>query len=145
MSDLLRQAIDAKTREIGTKYTYRDLAQDSNTHWTTVDKVMRGERHPSAEVIHAWSRALTPYLPEDEALVAAGYAPVDPVRLRLLERIARLPRTALDALDERLGLLFSDLTPEQQAQYESERRRQNEGPADKPTAGTERESDRDVI
>lgn len=79
---LVRAAIDAKSRDLRHRYTYHDLARDSDTHWTLIGKVISGQRRPSPQVLTAWARALAPHLPLQEALLAAGHAPTDPEALR---------------------------------------------------------------
>lgn len=70
-------------------YTYRDLAQDASDqgtalHWTTAHKIVRGTRQPSAALVRSLVQVLVPYLDEDEALIAAGFAPNN-ARERLLQ------------------------------------------------------------
>lgn len=107
MATLLQQALEAKSRETGERYTYRKLAADSDTHYTTVDKVIRGERRFTEELISAWARALHPYFPEDEARAAAGFKPLEPRRSQLVDEIARVPPVHLDDLRRHMGEFFN--------------------------------------
>jgi hypothetical protein len=98
LGEMLQEALARKASDLG-RYSYRDLERDSKVNYSYVSKAISGRR-PSREVIHAWSQALSPYLPEDEALVAAGYLPEVGRRASALRRLAHLPVDALErALD----------------------------------------------
>lgn len=71
---LLDEAMRRKREDVP-DYGYRELGRDSDVHFTYAQKVVKGTRHPSRDMLRAWSRALDPYLPLDKALVAAGYMP----------------------------------------------------------------------
>ncbi len=87
---LLRTALAAKASEFGGRYTYRQLALDSDVDYSYVSKVLRERRRPSEQVLAAWSRALAPHFPLDVALVDAGYGPATASKLQLLRRIAAM-------------------------------------------------------
>lgn len=89
MGSLLLEAMRRKAEEVGGEYSYRDLDRDSQVHFTYAQKVVAGTRQPSRKVIEAWSRALRPYLPLHEALVAAGYLPGDGETASILADFAR--------------------------------------------------------
>ncbi len=80
--DLLTEAMRRKAAANGGVYSLHDLEADSRVSFSYISKVRRGLRHPSPDVIAALSRALDPYLPLDEALLTAGYAPRSPSVLR---------------------------------------------------------------
>jgi hypothetical protein len=97
---LLAEAIRRKAQETG-RYSLRDLQRDSGNDFTYPSKVIRMGLTPSREAIEAWSRALHPYLPLEEALIAAGYIPergpwrqalLDAVRSTAEQRTAELGR-----------------------------------------------------
>jgi hypothetical protein len=82
LGEIVRAAMDAKSRELGYRYTYRQLGKDSGVHYTYASKVVKGKRvDVDAAIICSWARALGPHFPLDEALVAANYMPDNP-RLR---------------------------------------------------------------
>src|SRR5579883_3156501 len=102
---MLREAMQQKARALGQRrYTYRELERDSGVHFTYAQKAVRYGIVPRQEIIAAWSRALAPYFPLDEALLAAGYLPNDPEKRRAIQRIWRLPAKALNTLAERAAL-----------------------------------------
>lgn len=99
--------MEAKARELGVeRYTYRDLATDSNSHFTTIEKVMNGKRKPSRDMVIAWGEALAPHFPTDRALMSLGYMPVDTGIRALIERSIAAGgegiRRALLVIDEQL-------------------------------------------
>ncbi len=105
LSPMLREAMQQKARALGQRrYTYRELERDSGVHFTYAQKAIKHGLRPSREIITSWSKALAPYFPLDEALIAAGYLPDDPAKRRAIQRIWRLPADALNALAERAAL-----------------------------------------
>lgn len=96
---MLREALRAKSQELGREYSYRDLERDSGVNYSYVSKVVHGTR-PSRAIVRAWSEALTPYFPLDAALVAAGHAPEDPRRANIMRHIAELPGKALAEIED---------------------------------------------
>lgn len=92
---MLREAIEAKKRElrgIGVRYSQRELARESGVTHTYVTLVLKGKRRPTPEVLRAWAAALDPYLPLDEALMAAEHMPDDPALRAVVQRLARFPK-----------------------------------------------------
>lgn len=76
IGQLVTEAKRRKSDARGQEYTYRELARDAgDMHFTTAQKIANDQRHPTREMVLALSRALTPYLNQDEALIAAGYVP----------------------------------------------------------------------
>lgn len=112
LGQLLSAALDAKAEEqrrigIGrTTYTYRDLGDDAGISFTYIGKIIHGKSRPSREIVLAIVKALAPYLPADETLMAAGYMPQS-TRLRsLLRQLARYPTDALEGVDRSLRRIY---------------------------------------
>lgn len=95
---MLQEALRLKSLEQGYKYTYRQLEADSDTSYSYVSKVIKGERQPSPEVLEAWSKALHPYFPLDVALVSVGLVPANPQKRAFVQEIAALPGSGFAAL-----------------------------------------------
>lgn len=130
---MLREALDAKSRELGGRYTLRDLARDSSVHFTQASKVMLGERRPTREVLTAWAHALHPYFPLDEALLSAGYAPSDPRKRELIRRMLAAGDDRWSDLERIIGNLLSDQQrAEQQPDDEGEDQGRHEAPSRSP-------------
>lgn len=84
---MLKEALEAKRREIGGRYSYRDLERDSGINYSLASKVIRGKSPATREALEAWGKALAPHFPLNLALVDAGYAPADPSLLRQVREI----------------------------------------------------------
>lgn len=71
--DLLRQAIDRKIEVEGRRrYTLRELSADSGLHFAHIQTLLSGRWTPTVATIQALCQALSPYLSETDALIAAG-------------------------------------------------------------------------
>lgn len=124
---MLREALRAKGEEQGYKYTYRQLAEATGgtVHWTYVGKVITGKRRPTPEILKAWAKALHPYFPLDDALMAAGYMPENQGLSDTLRRVARVYS---GTLQERLGAWISELEADQQSGPQRGRHAHEEAP-----------------
>ncbi|HXI17023.1 MAG TPA: hypothetical protein VNM48_11690, partial [Chloroflexota bacterium] len=99
---MLLEALEAKSREQGRKYSYRDLERDSGINYSLVSKVVRGKAPASKEAIVAWGHALHPHLPVDVALMDAGFMPESPsLREQLREIVMRAQLKAGEFVTER--------------------------------------------
>lgn len=77
LAPLIQEAIRRKAADRGGKYTYRDIASDigGGRTFSHIQKIATGVyKRPDPEVIRDLARVLHPYLNEDEALRAAGWA-----------------------------------------------------------------------
>lgn len=105
------EALEAKAREVGGKYSYRDLERDSGVNYSYVSKVKGGEI-PSKQVLLAWSQALGPHFPYEEALISAGYLPDDAGLRQIVRRLLNAPKEVRQRIERELGLLlFSEESP----------------------------------
>lgn len=132
LARLLREAIDAKSREVGARYTYRDLGRDSGIDFSYAAKVINEGRQPSREIIRAWARALRPYLPLDQALVAAGYLPDDPQAAGAMRRLMQRIDDARRRGERAIGEFFSDEKSQRQAAEERNHYDDGNPPAQDP-------------
>ena len=107
---MLKEALAAKSAELGRKYTYRHLADDSQVDYSYVSKILRGKSRPSEQVLKAWSEALKPHFPLDIALVSAGYTPASKEKRRLTRRIAEAPAQFVTELEHEINALLERLT-----------------------------------
>jgi len=99
---MLLEALEAKSREVGRKYSYRDLERDSGVNYSLVSKVVRGKSPASREALEAWGKALHPHLQIDLALVEAGFLPETPsLRLQIKEIVMRAQLKAGEFVTER--------------------------------------------
>ena len=136
VGEMLQEAMRRKANELGGQYSYRDLERDSGVNYSYASKVIHGTQRPSRDVVHAWSRALAPYLPLDEALVAAGYLPTDSRKARVIEHIVRLTAEQWEELERRVFRFTLEEAPGPEAKGEGER-------ADEPSADDEPDLDAD--
>jgi hypothetical protein len=115
LGPLLRQAMEARSRDLGSRYTYRDLERDSRVSFTYAAKLAQAEniRRPSREVVEALSRALAPYLPLDDALVASGYLPQTAKKNWFMQWYNRLTLDQMDRLYKMAQLAELAATTEQ--------------------------------
>lgn len=102
MSQLVREAIEAKRRDMGGRYTLRELSAESNVDFSLLSKIARGERQATRQVVLSVARALEPHLKVDEALLAGGYAPSDRTS-GVLRLLLRLPEERWAELEEWIG------------------------------------------
>ncbi len=104
---MLLEAIAAKKRELG-RYPYRQLEEDSGVSFSYVSKAKRG-KVPSREILLAWSEALAPHFPYDEALVQAGYLPDDDGIRQIVRGLMTATSDVRRRVERELGFhLFTD-------------------------------------
>lgn len=85
---MLRKAIDAKRAADG-YFSLREMARACECDHTMISFTLKGERHPSPQMLASWAGYLSPYFPLDEALLAADHGPSDRALADLFIRIAR--------------------------------------------------------
>ncbi len=101
---MLREAIEARRRERGGRYSIRQMAEEAECDHSYISLVLSGKRQPSPEVLASFARVLAPYFPLDRALLAADHAPRDARRRRRFDRILEIGEDVereIDALLER--------------------------------------------
>ena len=134
LAELLTTAMQAKARELGVKrYAYRDLGRDAQVDFSYAQKTIQYGRSPSAAIIRAWAKALAPYLPLDDALLAGGYLPDDPERMTIVRRLLRYSADQLNRLAEATGTLFSEPVPDVEPEHKASDGNNTDGEQDAPS------------
>lgn len=115
LGQLLERGMAARSAARGAEYTVVDLARDAELDFSYVARVLRAERQPAREFVMVLARALAPYVSEDDALLAAGYAPSDRQLVELARRIARMGGDGLARIEAVIGEWVSEQPGKEQA------------------------------
>lgn len=108
---LLLEAMARKGAETGARYSYRDLERDSGVNYSHAARVVRGGRRPSRELVESLANALRPYLPLDQALIAAGYLPESERGRDLVRQLWPQLQRASEEVERRLRMVFLEGVP----------------------------------
>lgn len=111
LGQLLREAITAKSAEMkrtGDRrgLSYRELADMAGINHSYVGKLLHGQQQPGRDIVEALIKALYPYLPPDDTLVAAGYLPRTPRWRRIIRHLMHYPVEAVEGIDENLSRVY---------------------------------------
>lgn len=127
---MLAEAMRCKARSLGVRrYTFRDLARDSDTHYTTGHKAVKYGQVPNDDdIIAAWSRALAPCFPLDAALIAA-HLPSSPSKRSILRFAIELPDRGAEIAGKIAHGIFFEEDPS--SDDESKAQREPQGNAER--------------